>query len=280
MRRFFVAPGKTRSSSDWHIRFEQQAGWTEQVRGYLLGQLELPAQSKMLEVGCGTGVITTSLVGYAQGGVVGLDINLSHLRLAARQDRRPRYAGGDGLRMPFPTGIFDAVVCHFFLLWIAQPQAALAEMVRVVRPGGAVMAFAEPDYGGRIDYPPPLEVLGRMQAESLRSQGANPNQGRELSALFTRAGLRAVETGLLGGQWEPRTTNGTTNGGTTNGTTNRGASNNTNEERALEWAVLEEDLAGRIEPGELAALRRVDERAWESGERVLFVPTFYAVGMK
>ena len=161
--------------------------------------------------------------------------------------------------MPFPSGVFDAVVCHFFLLWVPDPAAAMREMVRVARPGGTVIAFAEPDYGGRIDYPPPLDTLGTRQAEALRSQGADPRMGRKLSGLFHAAGLQQVETGLLGGEW-------------------RGAPSP--EQRESEWAVLADDLTGQIPPQELRELREFDDRAWQSGKRVLFVPTFFALGRK
>jgi ubiquinone/menaquinone biosynthesis C-methylase UbiE len=248
-----------RSPEDWHRRFQQQAGWTEQLRRHMFTRLKLQPQARILEVGCGTGAITSSLSGYANIRTYGLDINLTFLRLAARQDPRTRYCGGNALHLPFPDGVYDAVVCHFFLLWIPQAQAALAEMVRAARPGGAVIAFAEPDYGGRIDYPPPLEPLGRLQAEALRQQGANPNQGRALAALFQRAGLRQVETGLLGGQWR--------------GTPSA-------QEQESEWATLESDLAGMLPVEKLEELRRIDAQAWAGGERVLFVPTFYASGIK
>jgi hypothetical protein len=102
-----------------------------------------------------------------------------------------------------------------------------------------------------------LVETGRLQAESLARQGADTRLGRRLSALFHQAGLQNIETGVVSGQWrEPPT----------------------QAELDQEWAVLESDLHGILTGQELARLRQIDREAWQSGERLLFVPTFYAIG--
>jgi SAM-dependent methyltransferase len=246
-----------RSAEDWHRRFRQQAGWTSQARTYLLGKARLGWRGRILEVGCGTGAITTLLHIETRLRIYGVDINREFLRLAAVNDPQTRFCAGDGLALSFARGSFDLAVCHFFLLWIARPDLAIAEMARVTRPGGWVIAFAEPDYGGRIDAPADLERLGDLQAESLRKQGAATNRGRELAALFQGAELTHVETGVLGGQWQKR--------------------GNLDEIEA-EWAILEEDLDGMIPTEDLRRMKEVNGKAWDQGSRVLFVPTFYGMG--
>jgi hypothetical protein len=78
-----------------------------------------------------------------------------------------------------------------------------------------------------------------------------------LGALFHQAGLQNIETGVLSGQWrEPPS----------------------QVDLDLEWAVLEADLRGMLSIQELTRLRQIDRQAWQSGERLLFVPTFYAIG--
>jgi len=74
-------------------------------------------------------------------------------------------------------------------------------MRRVVKPGGWVVALAEPDYGGRIDYPDQLSALGWKQASALSAQGADTNAGRKLAGWLAETGLKGIQTGLLGGQW-------------------------------------------------------------------------------
>ena len=50
-------------------------------------------------------------------------------------------------------------------------------------------------------------------------------------------------------------------------------------ERDLEWAVLETDLAGLVPADEIQRFKRLDEAAWERGERVLYVPTYWIIGV-
>lgn len=247
------------SPQDWHSRFLQQSGWTRPLRTYLLARLGLTPASRILEAGCGTGVITAALRADTPARVFGLDLNPAYLRLAHQNDPATFYSNGNALHLPFAEDSFDAVVCHFFLLWVSQAAGAVEEMLRVTRPGGAVIAFAEPDYGGRIDHPPALVELGRLQAEALRQQGADPDMGRKLSGLFHDAGLRDVETGVLGAQWQGRPSP---------------------EETGSEWSTLAADLAGKFPAGRLRELRRLDTTAWQTGQRVLFVPTFFAAGRK
>jgi len=181
------------------------------------------------------------------------------LAFAARRHGGVSFARGDAHGLPFGPGAFDVVLCHFVLLWLERPRQALEEMVRVVRPGGWVVACAEPDYGGRIDHPPELAPLGEMQREALRRQGADPEMGRRLAGLFAGAGLQ-VTVGTLAGQWQRPAAPG--------------------EAFEAEWRMRAWDLGDAIAPDELARLKEADRQAMERGERVLFVPTFYALGQK
>lgn len=241
----------------WHARFRQQAAWTLDLRRFLYDQVRLRQAGRVLEVGSGTGVITAELGQLYNGCVVGLDLDLARLAYAHQEDPRPLNTAGDGCQLPFYSASMDITLCHFLLLWVKDPLTVLLEMRRVTRPGGAVLALAEPDYGGRIDFPWPLAELGRLQAEALAAQGSDTASGRKLSGLFHRAGFTGVQTGLLGGQWSRPPAAAA---------------------RESEWAVLQQDLAGLVPPDELARLLQLDHSAWQSGERVLFVPTFYAFG--
>lgn len=263
---------------EWHRRFTQQARWTASLRKYLFEQIPLPGEARLLEVGCGTGALlgemgaanaTGSAVdgstgelrhdwhmnGYAQCSLYGLDIDLPSLRLCAQNAPAAALTQGDAHRLPYAPASFDAVFCHFLLLWVDDPIQVIAEMKRVARPGAAVLALAEPDYGGRIDYPGDLAQLGRWQQAALRDQGADPTAGRKLAAIFSQAGLSNIQTGVLGGQWRMD-----------------------DPADDSEWQVLQHDLSGTVSDQELAELRKLDLSARLKGERILFVPTFYAMG--
>jgi SAM-dependent methyltransferase len=239
----------------WHERFLQQATWTRDLRAYAFERAGLEQARRILEAGCGTGAV---LAGLQTGAAVhGLDLEPARLAEARVHAPGASLACGDALRLPYTKEAFDITFCHFLLLWVPDPLQALLEMKRVTRPGGFVLALAEPDYTRRVDEPESLAVLGRLQTESLRRQGADPALGARLGELFRQAGIRLIETGTLRGSGEGRPTP---------------------IQREMEWAVLESDLAGRVPAEELRRLKALDEGAWQRGERVLQVPTHFTYG--
>ena len=240
---------------DWHARFVQQAAWTRPFRSYLFTRPALANPEHVLEVGCGTGAILADP--FLSGRLHGLDCDADRLAAAQGHVRRACLTCGDALALPYSSGTFDITFCHFFLLWVRNPFQALQEMKRVTRPGGAVLALAEPDYEQRLDKPEELAPLGRWQAQALRRQGADPALGRRLATLFPQAGIRVMEAGTLAVQE---------------------ALAPSPEEISLEWAVLEADLAGAIPEAELQRLKEIDEQAWQRHARVLHVPTYYVWG--
>jgi ubiquinone/menaquinone biosynthesis C-methylase UbiE len=243
---------------DWHARFEQQARWTQDLRHYLFGRAALKSSRRVIDAGCGTGVLAKELPGLCQAKIFGLDIARNHLDMATRNAPAAIFTQGDAQELPFLSGTFDLAFCHFVLLWVTDPSRVIREMRRVVIPGGAVLALAEPDYGGRIDFPGELSALGELQCRSLRRQGADPEMGRKLAGIFHQAGLTSIEFGVIGGQW---------------------TSTPSQDEWESEWRVLEQDLNKSPEVAINASeLKAQDWYAWQSGERVLFVPTFYAIG--
>jgi len=251
-----VSASGAREQHDW---FSVQAGWTRPTRAWLYRQVGLFQARSVLEVGCGTGVIAGELARLGSGCVVGLDLDGGMLAFARWEALDVAYVRGDACSLPFPDGSFDVVACHYLLMWLHDPARGVEEMARVVRRGGAVLACAEPDYGGRVDHPPELLGLGRLQAEALRRQGAEPETGRRLGEFFAAAGLQTT-VGVMAGRWDLPSSPGS--------------------EFEAEWATRERDLADLLPAEELRRLRAADRRALEAGRRVLFVPTFYAVGRK
>ena len=243
----------------WHNRFRQQARWTQELREYLFERISLSPGDRLLEVGCGTGAVLSALPTEPTSTIHGLDIEARFLALASRNIPQAHLCQGDAHQLPYPSGAFALTLCHFVLLWLDKPEAALAEMVRVTAPGGAVLALAEPDYGGRIDYPEALAPLGAQQAQSLQEQGADPFIGRRLATLLNKAGLDAVESGVLGGQW---------------------SSPPSQAELAMEWEILRSDLGNRVSEADFTDYQAADQEAWSRGERILYVPTFYAWGCR
>lgn len=251
---------------DWHARFSQQAGWTRSLRDYIFDEIDLRRAGRILEIGCGTGALLEDLPTLERAAVHGLDLEPARLAEARIHAPAASLTNGDAHSLPYPAGSFDIAFCHFLLMWVKNPAGVLREMKRVTRRNGYLLALAEPDYSRRVDLPKELAVLGRWQAESLRRQGADPHLGRRLAGLFAEAGITTLETGSLRGSPGSSTGRGV------------GMHPLTPEERELEWAVLEADLAGNVPAGQVQEMKKLDEAAWRRGERVLYVPTCYAWG--
>ena len=248
--------------SQWHNRFGLQAGWTEGIRQHLFSRAGLSDADLVLDVGCGTGVLAGKISQELNTRQIGIDINLQFLQFAKSQLPGTDFTAADALHLPFESGTFACSFCHFVLMWITEPIEMILQMKRVTKSGGAVIALAEPDYGGRIDYPPQLEAINHWQTSGLRQLGADPHFGRKVKGLFNAAGLQDVETGVIGSQW------------------NKPPSP---EEIESEWAVIQHDLSAlKIKNSENLtnpeALKELDLHAWATGQRVLFVPTFFGIG--
>lgn len=248
------------SLNEWHQRFLQQAGWTKEVRRYVFNLVKPLPGDQFLEVGSGTGAILSSLSTTGDFHLTGIDIDHPSLVFSKQLDPTFNHAQADGHTLPFPNEIFSASLCHYLLLWVQNPGQILSEMRRVTRPGGCVIALAEPDHQSRIDYPAPFDSLGALQTQALQEQGADTALGRKLSLLFHKAGLREIETGILGAQWTEQ-------------------SQQTGDADALEWMTLRSDLAGKLTEAELSHFQEVEQGSRQSGARVLYIPTFYAVGL-
>ncbi|MBT3669108.1 MAG: class I SAM-dependent methyltransferase [Chloroflexi bacterium] len=240
----------------WHSRYQQQAQWTEKVRQYLFRKSHLNAAERILDVGCGTGV---SLDGIRPETSMGVDIDMESLSFAKLNNPGLNLSCADAHKLPFGDNALDNSFCQFLLLWVQSPQIVLEEMIRVTKPGGKIIAIAEPDYGGRIDFPEKFEVIGKAQTNSLISQGADPFMGRKIKKIFQDSRMKDIEYGVINGSW------------------NTSPSVNSFD---LEWEVIKSDIKNSPNIKEIMRLKKIDRQSWNLGYRVLYIPTFYAIGTK
>jgi SAM-dependent methyltransferase len=127
--------------------------WSRLIAREFLAWLEVADGALWLDVGCGTGALSQTVLGMTDPAVlVGIDPSAGYLAYAREQlaGRHARFVVADARRLPMADGRFDAVVSGLVLNFVPDPAQAVREMARVTRPGGRVAAYVW-DYAGRME---------------------------------------------------------------------------------------------------------------------------------
>lgn len=177
--------------------------WSRLVAQQFLAWLNLPAGGRWLDVGCGTGALTQTILLQAQPRTVhGVERSEGFLAAARAlvTDDRARFDLGDAQALPVEDAAYDAAVAGLVLNFVPQPDRAVAEMARAVRPGGVVAAYVW-DYAGQMqfmryfwDAAAALDPAAEALDEGRRFPICHPEA---LAAAWQGAGLGAVATTAL-----------------------------------------------------------------------------------
>ena len=148
-----MAPRKVSDTWESGDPYERYVGrWSRRVAPEFLAWLAVPAGSRWLDVGCGTGALCAAIADQCSpASLAGVEPSEGFLK-TARQNLggKADLRSGSAAQLPFDGGGFDAVVSGLVLNFVPDPRAALAEMARVVRPGGIVAAYVW-DYAERME---------------------------------------------------------------------------------------------------------------------------------
>jgi ubiquinone/menaquinone biosynthesis C-methylase UbiE len=171
------------------------------VAGHLVRFAELGNGQRVLDVGCGTGVVAITAARHGAT-VTGLDLTPELLEQARALSpvagvRDVEWKEGDAENLPFPDGTFDAVLSQFGHMFAPRPEVATKEMLRVLKPGGR-LAFATW---------PPEHFVGRAFALTARyvpppAGGAPPVLWGDVNVVQQRLGSTVrdlrFERGVMG----------------------------------------------------------------------------------
>ena len=173
--------------------------WSRPLAQAFVAWFAAPPRVGWLDVGCGTGALTSTVLAAADpSDVVGIDPSPDFLATAKSRvpDSRVRFALGDARALPVADGSCDVVVAGLVLNHVPDPDPAAAEMVRVARPGGKVGGYVW-DYGGE------MQLIRTFWEEAVATDAAAASHDprahyqichpEPLAALFASARLSDVE---------------------------------------------------------------------------------------
>lgn len=119
-------------------------GQDRRWRRFMVSQVSAPESARALDVATGTGAVAIELARWMEAPIIGLDQSNPMIRRGVERvgsaglSRRIRFVLGQGERLPFPDGTFDAVTFSYLLRYVDRPSETLAELARVLRPGGTM----------------------------------------------------------------------------------------------------------------------------------------------
>lgn len=186
------------------IRFDDGAAyeefmgkWSQLAGATFLDWLAPPAGMRWLDVGCGNGVFTEMLVQRcAPVEVCGIDssegqIDFARTRLA---NAPVQLRLGEATALPYPDRSFDAAVMALVIFFVPEPAKGVAEMARVVRPGGSVSAYAWDILGGGFPFAVMQDAMAELGTPPLWPPSIDAARIDALRALWAGAGMVEIET--------------------------------------------------------------------------------------
>jgi SAM-dependent methyltransferase len=186
------------------IRFDDGAGyermmgkWSRLAGEVFLDWLQPAPGLRWVDVGCGNGAFTELLTERcAPAEIQGVDPSDAQLSFARGRHRAgvAQFHHGDATGLPFADDRFDAAAMALVIFFVPEPAKGVAEMARVVRPGGLVASYAWDIEGGGFPAEPILAELRAMGFPPIRPPSFAAARMENLVALWRGAGLTHIET--------------------------------------------------------------------------------------
>ena len=179
-------------------KYERMMGVWSRIAGDIFLDWLAPAPGlKWADIGCGNGAFSEVIVERcAPVEVQGIDPSAEQVEFA-RQRHRPgvaQFQQGDAMALPFATNSFDAAAMALVIFFVPRPAVGVAEMARVVRPGGSVAAYAWDIEAGGMPFAPINGALGALGLARVSAPFAEASTIPNLTRLWSEAGLVDVET--------------------------------------------------------------------------------------
>jgi ubiquinone/menaquinone biosynthesis C-methylase UbiE len=178
--------------------YERMMGvWSRSAGEIFLDWLAPRAGLKWIDVGCGNGAFTELVIARtAPAEVQGIDPSEGQLAYARTRDgtRAATFHLGDAMALPFAADTFDVAAMALVIFFVPEPAKGVAEMARVVMPGGRVAAYAWDMVGGGFPLHPIQTELRAMGFKPVLPPSSDASRIEALQQLWSEAGLVELET--------------------------------------------------------------------------------------
>jgi SAM-dependent methyltransferase len=178
--------------------YERGMGMWSPIAGQVFLDWLAPAPGlRWIDIGCGSGAFTELIVRKcAPSEVQGIDPSEAQLAFARTRPAasHAKFLLGDAMALPFEAGHFDAAVMALVIFFVPDPAKGVAEMARVVRPGGTVAAYAWDMAGGGFPFHPIQSEIRALGFTTPLPPSVDASRVTVMTELWTGAGLEGVET--------------------------------------------------------------------------------------
>lgn len=178
--------------------YERYMGkWSQLAGNAFLNWLVPQPGLRWLDVGCGNGAFTELLAERCTPiSLHGVDPAEGQLNFARARpvSQIAQFVHGDAMALPFQDDMFDMAVMPLVIFFVPEPSKGVAEMVRVVRPGGAVTAYAWDMPGGGFPYEALFAEMRSLGIDVPVPPSADASRIDILQDLWIKANLLEVET--------------------------------------------------------------------------------------
>ncbi len=178
--------------------YERMMGVWSRIAGEIFLDWVAPAPGlRWVDVGCGNGAFTELVVQRcAPVAVDGVDPSEGQLAFARTRpaSRVAKFTQGNAMALPYPDASFDVAIMALVIFFVPDPARGVADMARVLRPGGIAAAYAWDMYGGGFPWTPVqdgISALGHKVTHPPSSDASRPEVMREL---WGNAGFTEVQT--------------------------------------------------------------------------------------
>jgi len=181
--------------------YERMMGrWSQLAGNVFLDWLAMPKGLNWLDVGCGNGAFTETLIAHsAPAEVTGVDPSEGQLAYARTRPgaKLAKFQLAGAQDLPFAEKSFDAAIMALVISFVPDPAKAVSEMARVVRPGGMVATYMWDVLGGGLPLEPIQAAMREIGAADVNPPGYAASREDRMRAVWEQNGLQSIETRVI-----------------------------------------------------------------------------------